>query len=67
MTTETLERQIELVAINAMYELRDTIRPTFNASELGYRSADHARETIVKLADKELNKLATAILRRDGK
>lgn len=54
-------------AYNAMLELRDTIKPNYDAKSIGYKDADHARLTIVQLAVKTLDRLASEHLRKQRK
>lgn len=54
------------VCYNAMLELRDTIKPQFNAVAQGYETPDHARRVIVEQACKQIDKLAAEHLKKYG-
>lgn len=58
---------VKEVCYNAMMELRDTIKPNFHAINAGYDDREYARETIIRLADKKINKLCADHLRKAGR
>lgn len=55
------------VAYFAFLSLRDTLSKNFDAARLGYKDVEHARLTMIQQADKEVNKLCAAHLKRQGK
>lgn len=61
-----LSEKLRALAYDALAELRDTLSPTYNARSLGYESVEHARLTIIKMADKHINKLSAKHLRKHG-
>lgn len=52
------------LAYNAFLELRETIKPRFNAKEIGYENPDHARLTIVTQTVRQMDKLSAEHLRK---
>jgi len=64
---EAHKRAVADCAYEAFLDLRDTLSPRYDAKGLGYESADHARLTIVRFAEKRINKLAADHLKKQGK
>ncbi len=61
------EARCHAAAMDALQQLRDTLKPGFRPAEMGYQSVEHARLTIIQTADRQINKLCADHLRKAGR
>lgn len=64
-TPDEIKTMVAEESAYAIMELRDTLKPTFDANGLGYKSADDARLQITKSIDRKLNNLMAELLKAE--